>query len=158
MKKLNAVFAVLMVALISQGCSNNNSSTSSSGTRIVLTIKCDMVIAGLVGNAGLALNGRQISTTTAFNGAGDAWATAEVIDDAAQTTGSSIYASAELGSANPSVLINDDYFGSANGGYFDISADRNNQGVSVIYTDTSLGVESPVTLNFANTNCTATNF
>lgn len=158
MKKIMSIVSLILVAVLSQACSNNNSSNSTVSGRISKTIKCDMVIAGLGGNAGLALNGLQISATTAITTAGDIWATSEVIDNAVQYSGSSIYAAGEIGGNNPAVLVNADYAGSANGGYFDISVDRGNLGVSVIYTDSSLGAESPVVMSFSSANCTATNY
>lgn len=155
MKKVGTLIAVIVVAALSQGCNNNSSTSSGVSGRITQTIKCDMLISGLGGNAGTALNGVQIATTVAVTGTGDVWATAEVIDDESQHSGSSIYATGEIGTANPAVLVNADYYGTASGGYFDIITDRGNAGVSVTYTDASLGVESPVVINFSNSNCTA---
>lgn len=157
-KKFGTISGLVVVAILSQGCGQNNSTSSGTTSRITQTIKCDFVVSGLSGGAGAALNGLQMATTIAVTGAGDVFATAEVIDDESQHSGSSIYATGEIGTANPTILINADYSGVANGGYFDISSDRNNAGVSVIYTDSSLGAESPVVMSFSNSNCTAVNW
>lgn len=133
-------------------------SNGQDGTsKIVRTILCGETITGLSGNAATALNGLFVIYKAAVMSSGDVWAVASVSDILIEVTGSSFFSVNQVGADTGAVIFVADYW-TANSGYWTISANRSTKVMTAKYTDSSLGVQSPVIMNFASSACTLQNF
>ncbi len=167
MKILKLSLVGISLLLLNLGCGRGDAGppgppgpiglTGASG-RIVTTINCAGTISGLTGFAGTALNGLHLEYDVAVTSSGDVFATANVIDSLKQTSGTSLFAAGQNGAADAVVVVTADYDGGANGGYFDISVNRQTLITSVVYRDSSLGSESPVNISFTASSCTSYNW
>lgn len=154
--KIISLGGLLSFAFFSMGCqptnndSNNNHSTSG---RIVSTMNCFGEVTGLSGPAWV-LNGLQVEYQAVLTDAGDVYATAAIIDELQQVSGTRYYAAPESGSGRAEVNITADFVGAANGGLWRIAVDRVSRVTRVIYEDVDLA--SRVDLDFAPQACTVT--
>lgn len=127
------------------------------GGKIISTINCDGDI-----NAGPGIPFELVGLTVEYNAVltagNDVYATANIIDDEFQVSGTAFYASGQSGASKASVLITSDYVGSANGGFWEVSLNRDTLVTSVKYTDSSLGGASPVNMQFNAAACTVQNW
>lgn len=163
MKTVN-IISVLVISftLASLGCSKGEAGPqgapgASGAGKITSTMNCSGVVTGLSGGAA-ALNGLTIDYNAVLTSGGDVYATANVVDSSLQVSGTAFYAAGEIGSTTAEVLITNDYYGSLNGGYWSVSLNRSNMVTSIVYTDTSLGGQSPVNMTFTSSACTVANF
>lgn len=146
---------MVMMAFSALGCvkgPKGDKGADGSG-RIISTINCQGQITGLTGAAGTALNGLFVEYTAILTSASDVYATAVVYDDLFQYSATHFYANGQSGADSASVYITADFDASADGGFWRISLNRDTLVTSVRYTDSSLGVQSPVDLNFAASAC-----
>jgi hypothetical protein len=161
MKANIRIYILSLVSLVAiSGCVKGPKGDPGApgGGRIISTINCGGTISGLVGAAGAALNGLEIEYDAVLTAGGDVYSTARVIDDLTQTTSTHFYARGQAGANDASVLIVADYDSPSNGGFWEISLDRNTLITYVDYTDSSLGVESPVNMSFTPSACTVQNW
>lgn len=148
MKALFALMAGLVFTLSTTGCKGDRGDAGApGGGRVVATIYCN----GTVASAVAALNGLGVEYNAVVTAGGDVYATANIIDDVEQTSGTSFYASAEAGIYGAAVNVTADYVGAANGGLWTISLDRNTLITSVVYDDVNLA--SPFSMNFTASAC-----
>jgi hypothetical protein len=145
----------LAFAFASVGCDPKvkQGPPGADGGRIKSSIYCSGTISGLSGNAGTALNGIDVEYNAVLTAAGDVYATANIIEDYVQVSGTQFYAAAESGSSTGEILITDDLYGGNGGGYFKISLNRTTMITSIVYTDANLGGQSPVNLQFTPAAC-----
>lgn len=120
-------------------------------------IGCSGTISGLTGAAGTALNGLIVYYQAVVTNYGDVMATGSVATGGIQVGATSFYSVTQVGSLTGPVLFNAD-FATANGGFWTISTNRTTLVVTAVYTDSSLGSESPVTMNFSPSACSAMTF
>ncbi len=155
MKNVN-ILSLLLAAFVcaSLGCQQKGEQGppgKSGGGKIVSTMNCSGVVSG----ASIAtLNGLSIDYNAVLTSGGDVYASANIVDNATQVSGTAFYANGEAGASTAEVLITDDYYGSANGGYWSISLNRTTMQTTIIYTDT---VSNPA-MTFSPSACTVTNF
>ena len=149
MKKLIALTAGLLVTLATTGCKGDRGDAGpAGGGRVVATIYCN----GDVISSVAALNGLGVEYNAVVTAGGDVYATASIIDDVEQTSGTSFYASAEAGVSGASVNVTADYVGTGNGGLWTITLNRNTLITSVVYDDINL--PAPFSMNFTASACT----
>lgn len=129
----------------------------SNGGRIVSTLKCSGTIFGLSGDAS-SLNGLEVNYDAVITSGGDVYATASVADEQAQVSGTAFYAAGQAGSLTGKVSIVGDFDYTADFATWDISVNRSTMVTTAVYTDDSLGYQSPVTLNFTASACTQSNW
>lgn len=159
MKRLQYVLLVLATAL-TFGCDNKAAEPGAPGKdggRIVSSMFCEGTITGLAGGAS-PLNGLQVEYNAVLTSSGDIYATANIIDQFAQVSGTAFYAAGEAGAASGAVLVTNDYHSTGNGGYWRVSLNRTTMVTSIVYTDSSLGVQSPVNLQFTAAACDVGNW
>ena len=152
MKPVNVISVLLgAFVLASLGCQKGEQGPAgaSGGGRIVSTMNCAGVISGSII---AALNGLSIEYNAVLTSGGDVYATANIVDNAIQISGTAFYAAGESGANTASVLITDDYYGSVNGGYWSISLNRSTMQTSIVYNDT---VSDSFT--FTSSACTVAN-
>jgi hypothetical protein len=148
----NTVIFGLFVLACMTGCKGPKGPAGApGGGRVVSTIYCNGTVTG----AG-ALNGLDIEYNAVLTSSGDVYATASIIDAAAQTSGTSFYAAAEPGSLSAEVEVTADYIGAANGGYWSVGLDRNTLITHITYDDPDL--INVVDLTFTPSACTVGNF
>jgi hypothetical protein len=159
MKRLQYALMFLSAALLI-GCDNKAeqgpAGPPGSG-RIVSSMFCEGTISGL-GGAQAALNGLQVEYNAVLTSSGDVYATANIIDDFVQVSGTAFYAAAETGASSGAVLVTDDVHSTGNGGYWRISLNRTTMVTSIVYTDSSMGGSSPVNLQFTAAACDVGNW
>jgi hypothetical protein len=155
MKKLMMSAALTLMALTTTGCGKEQGPAGPPGTSgaIKATINCSGTIASVSGLASI-LNGLEVRYSAVLTHAGDVYASASVADEASQVSGTAFYAAAQTGAQNGRVSMIADYYGTANWGYWEITLDRNTLVTTAVYTDSSLGFQSPVVMNFAANACT----
>ena len=130
---------------------------AGASNRYTAGIVCSGTITGLTGNAGTALNGLVVKYKAYVTNSGDVMAAASVAYASEQNGDTQFYSSAQVGASTGAVSFVDD-FATANYGYWDISTNRSTSVVSVVYTDSSLGAQSPVSLSFVPSACTSYTF
>lgn len=160
MKKSFFKLLVLSVALLTtvSACSKKSGAqgpAGQNGGKIVATMNCLGVIAGLSGGAAV-LNDLQIKYSAILTSSGDVYATASVNDDVSQDSSTNFYAATQTGATNAAVNIVADYHSTADAGEWTISLNRTTLVTTVQYDDDSL--PSVVSLDFAANACTLTNF
>lgn len=158
MNRIYFLIVALVFALGSLGCDQQTQqgppgAPGVDGGKVKQSIYCEGTISGLAGNAGTALNGLQVEYNAVITTSGDVYVTGNVIDDYVQVSGSQFYAKLEAGSSTGEVLITNDMYGAGNGGFFKISLNRNTMVTSIVYTDSNLGGQSPVNLQFTAAAC-----
>lgn len=129
-----SVLGLLSLALFATGCGKpeqgEKGERGQDGGRIVSTINC----FGKVSGAG-PLDGLKVEYNAVLTSSGDVYATAAVIDEAQQYSGTSFYSAGQTGSDTAKVVITADYVGAANGGTWDISLDRRTLQPTAQYID-----------------------
>ena len=156
MKNMKLLGALLVMSSLSVGCQGKKGDRGSDGGgRVIATLNCAGPISGLSGGAA-PLNGINIEYNAVLTAGGDVYATANIVDEATQTSGTKFYAAGENGSATAEVDITADYIGPVNGGNWSVSLDRNTLVTSIVYDDVNLS--SNVNLTFTPSACTVNNF
>lgn len=156
MKKLSLSGLFLMLALALAGCKGPKGDTGASGGgRVIATIYCAGTVSGMAGGAA-PLNGLDVEYNAVLTAGGDVYATANIVDEASQVSGTAFYAAAEPGSATAEVPVTADYVGVYNGGFWRVSLNRNTLVTSVEYDDPSLA--SVATMAFTASSCTVSHF
>lgn len=133
------------------------SGANGTNNRFVYGVYCSGIVSGLIGAAGTALNGLNVYYQADVTNSGDVIAYAAVATSSIQVGATSFYASTQNGATTASVLFTAD-FATANGGFWNISTNRSTLVVTAVYTDSSLGADSPVTMTFLPSSCALTNF
>lgn len=161
MKTKIRIYILSLISLVAiSGCAKGpkGDAGANGAGKIVSTINCGGTISGLSGPAGTALNGLEIEYDAVLTSGGDVYSTARVIDNITQTTSTNFYARGQSGASDASVLIVADYASPANGGFWEVSLDRNTLTTYIDYTDSSLGGQSPVNMTFTPSACTVQNW
>ncbi len=154
MKRQFLMLMTLAFAMTFLGCKGEDGAPGApGGGRITSSIYCEGTISGLAGAAGTALNGLTVEYNAVLTSSGDVYATSNVIDDYMQVSGTAFYAAAEAGAATGAVLVTNDMHNTGDGGYFRVSLNRNTMVTTIVYTDDSLGGQSPVNLVFTSAAC-----
>lgn len=137
-------------------CKSTGWATLPISSRFVAGIQCYGSVSGLTGAAGTALNGSEVYYKAVVTAAGDVMSTATVmpLNGAFQVSGTNFYLQSQSGSATAPVVILAD-FATANYGFWNISVNRSNLVTTAVYTDTTLAGQSPVTMTFLTSACTA---
>lgn len=153
--------------LLMLGCAKNGSdgaagSVGAAGVagasmKFTKAMDCFGTISGQTGAAGTALNGLRLAFHFNITSSGDALAEAEVFDAGFQNSGTAFYSSNQAGSKTGTVIITADY-ATPNGGFWNIQGDMTAGVFTVVYTDTTLGVQSPVTMISNTSACTVRTF
>lgn len=172
MKPINLVYSLLVLSL--SGCGGapgatgpagaigatgvaGASGTNGTSAKFTAGISCFGTISGATGAAGTALNGLVIKYKAYLNASGDVYAYAAVSSSSITIGGTEFYSVTQVGSDTGAVLFIDD-FATPNSGYWSISTNRTTLVVTAVYTDNSLAGQSPVTITFASSACTAFTF
>jgi hypothetical protein len=162
--KTKTLFAALSFTMALTGCIKGEQGPAgppgspgvtgqSSGSKVVSTINCSGTISGLSGNAGASLNGLGVDYNAILTTSGDVYASAAVINPRGQDSGTEFYAANQIGANTGAVYIVADHDYTADWGQWKISLDRKTLITSAIYTDPSLGAQSPVNLTFTANAC-----
>lgn len=157
-QSLFGLMAAVVLSMFAVGCGPKGDTGPAGppgGGRIKASIYCHGTVSGLGGGAAV-LNGLDVEYNAVLTSAGDVYATASIIDEVQQVSGSAFYAAAEAGSANAQVAITSDYVGIPNGGFWTVSLNRTALVTSILYDDPSL--PSVVSLNFTASSCTVGSF
>lgn len=156
---MKLLLTLVLTALIA-GCGKDGAAgangTNGTDNRFVAGILCMGTVTGLTG-ASAALNGVGIVYRAVLTYVGDVLATAEVDNGSFQVSGTSFYSVQQNGASTASVVIVADV-STANGGFWDISLNRTTLVTTVVYTDSSLAADSPVTITFAANACTSQSY
>lgn len=157
MKTLIVAFALLLAGCGKDGATGPAGAAGAKGAdgtdnRIVASVFCAGTVTGLSGAAGTALNGLGVNYSAALTNAGDVFATASIDTGAYQIGNSAFYSANQNGAQTGGVAFTAD-FATANGGWWAVSLDRSTLVVTAVYTDSSLGGQSPVTMTFASSAC-----
>ncbi len=140
------------------GATGSTGATGPSGTtKITKYMSCNGTIAGLTGAAGTALNGLVIIYSVSLLNSGDVFVSGGVASSSIQIGSSSFWAAASVGATNGSIIFVDD-FATPNGGFWALTGDRALATNTAVYTDSSLGAQSPVTITSSAGACTITNY
>ena len=152
-----------VILLFLCSCSKNGSDGAPGpagnpiSAKMTQSMNCSAVISGLAGAAGAALNGISVVYNVSVMNSGDVFAEAEIANATSQITGSTIYSNTQTGASQGPVLIVDD-FATPNGGYWTVSGNRTAGIFTAVYTDSTLGAQSPVTVTSNPSSCTVRNF
>jgi hypothetical protein len=141
------------------GASGPTGPAGQAGTtnKITKAMGCTGTISGLVGAAGAALNGLVINYTASVLSSGDVFIQANIASSSIAIGSSVFYSASSAGAATGPVVFVDD-FATPNGGYWTITGDRTLLNHTAVYTDNTLGAQSPVTITSSNGNCTMNNY
>lgn len=163
MKKLSFVIMILMINACakngSDGSAGTNGTNGTNGTtnKVVQSMGCASTVAGLTGAAGTALNGLSVQYLVTVTASGDVNVMANVASTTLQATGVMFYGSSQNGAISGSVNITDD-FATPSSGFWTVTGNRTAGTFTAVYTDSSLGGQSPVTLNSNTAACLLQNF
>jgi len=147
------MIALTAILVLATGCMKGERGAPGVGSRIVSTINCSGVISGSgVGS----LNGLEVDYDAVLMASGDVYATAAVIDNGAQVSGTSFYSVGQPGAVNAMVSIVADHHGTLDRAYWQISLNRSTLVTSVVYEDNSLA--GPISLTFTPGACTIQNW
>lgn len=142
------LFALLMV-----GCMKGPKGEPGmpGAGKIISTLNCGGDITSGGGIPG-ALHGKRVEYDAVLTSGGDVYATAVIVDDYFQTSGTAFYAADQAGAQNALVLVSADYVSGSHGGLWKISLDRATLVTSIVYDDLDLG--APVKMTFTPSACT----
>lgn len=132
--------------------------TSGINNKIASNIICSATIADLSSDAGTALNGIVVTYKAYITTAGDVMATAAINNHQNQISATSLFSASQISAATASITLTDDLSGTPNDGSWVISVNRSTHVMTAIYTDEDLVGQTPVTIEFAESNCTPTTF
>jgi hypothetical protein len=152
--KNTLVLALILSSAITMGCQGKKGDSGAPGasSRITSTMNC----AGTISGSNASLSGLQIVYNAVLTSNGDVYATAAVVNETTQASGTQFYAAGESGSNTAEVEITDDYVGTPNGAIWDISLNRQTLVTTVQYDDPSLA--NVIQLTFDPSACTVHNF
>lgn len=158
MKRLQVALLVFAATLVF-GCGGKGEQgpAGKDGGRIVSSMYCQGTITGL-GGAASALNGLKVEYNAVLTSSSDVYAAAHIIDSFSQVSGTTFYAAGEAGAATGAVVVTNDYHSTGNGGFWRISLNRATMVTSIVYTDSSLGAQSPLNLQFTAAACDVGNW
>jgi hypothetical protein len=144
------------IVALTVGCTGPRGPAGPPGSnRVIQTINCLGTISGLAGGASV-LNGLDVEYEGIVMEAGDVYATAAVIDENEQTSGTSFYAAGQSGSSTAEVVITKDYHNTDDFAEWSIKLNRSSYVTSIVYDDPSLG--APVVMSFTAAACTVQNW
>lgn len=149
------IFAASVFSGCMKGERGDRGDNGASG-RITSTINCQGTVSGVSGTAGASLNGLEIEYNAVLTTGGDVYASAAIINETHQTSGTAFWAAGQSGADTAKVVVTDDYVGTANGAVWDISLDRNTLITSVVYDDPSLS--APIDMTFTASACRVQNW
>lgn len=127
---------------------------SGTDNRIVASIFCLGVISGVPGAAGVVLNGLWVGYSADLTASDDVYASGFLRTPAFQVGSAEFYAANQVGAQTGAVIFTADV-ATSNYGFWQISLNRATLVVTAVYTDDSLGVQSPVVVTFQPDACTA---
>lgn len=153
--KFVTTIAFVCVALLATGCVGPKGDAGAPGVsgKIVSTFNCSGTITGSANG----LNGIDIEYDAVLTATGDVYATANIIDNSLQVSGTSFFSVGQAGSLTARVLVTNDQVGALNGGYWDISLNRTNLSTSIDYVDSSV-VGGSESFTFTASACTVQNW
>ena len=123
--------------------------------KIISALNCGGTISGVAGSASV-LNGLEIEYDAVLTSGGDVYATAVIVDESYQASGTAFYAADQAGAQNALVLVTADYHNTSDSALWKISLDRATLITRIVYDDSSLG--SPVEMTFNSAACTVQYF
>lgn len=132
--------------------------TNGTSGKIDSTVNCSGTIFGLSGQAGTSLNGLKVEYSSVITNGGDVYSTANISDDYSQVSETAFYADGQPGYSTGLVELIGDYDQTDDEGTWEVSLNRDTLITTVTYTDSSLGLQSPVVLNFTAAACTQNNW
>ena len=140
-------------------CKTTGWVTLPISSRFVSGIVCLGAVSGVSGAAGTALNGVNVYYKAVLTAAGDVMSTASVTPaiGSFQVSGTDFWASSQSGASTAPVFITAD-FATSNWGWWNISLNRSTLVTTAVYTDSTLGAQSPVTITFLSSACTLLSF
>lgn len=147
-----ALYFLAFLTLTVVGCGKGPKGEDGASGKIVSTMNC----AGTVtGTSYSQLNGLEIEYSAVLTSGGDVYATANVIDEAFQTSGTEFYAANQNGAQTALVYISADHVGATNGGLWKISLNRSTLITRVEYSDPDISTQI---LSFTPSACTVQNW
>lgn len=126
--------------------------------KIISTLNCGGNITsggGIVTSGGgipVELHDLRVEYDVVLTSGGDVYATAVIVDNSYQASGTAFYAADQVGAQTAVVYVTADYVDAVNGGLWKISLDRATLITSIVYDDPSLG--SQVKMTFTPSACT----
>jgi hypothetical protein len=153
-------FVLAVSFAVLAGCARGKTGPAGAdgAGKIVSTVNCSGTIFGLSGQAGTSLNGLRVEYQSVLTSGGDVYATANIADDFAQVSETAFYANEQTGADEATVELIGDYDQTDDGATWEVSLNRDTLITTVTYTDSSLGFQSPVVLNFTAAACSQHNW
>ena len=150
----NFIFAIALLSACGEagidGSPGANGLNGEDGTdnKIVASLFC----AGQLQNTTLWFSYKAVLFSS-----GDVWAFADIRDAMAGYGGSSFYSVDQVGAATASVFVSNDEYGDFNGGWWELSVNRNTTITTIVYHDVDLTSQT-MTWTMPSNKCVLNNY